>query len=1254
MPLNPSDPALSFDDGAMTYATSGAAVETFYGHVDGAPRVIDLGSDNVAWRGLVGLRPESIVKGAGEGAPVYLAVIEGSQTPDFAETRDLASWGLGVEGQQDVIQLSNEAAPGNEPAPVAPVISIASGSGYAGSVYASTVAGQWTADGAAIAGATGSTWTMTIEHEGKAIRCGDSNALKMWTLNDIPLEYRTNGGWWSPRRAVQVTSENRVSSLPDQWGVRAQGQQNVNYQPDYEVIDGHAAAVWPNTNNYKKLEVVAPYAPAWFAFVMRLRDGTGVFANYEGPIGSNDLQPVASRIMGGNNSANWMTGTVWTSESNINAQGYSAVGAPLPKSLVEFRGTPVNALWLIGVGSRNDAAGRSWKGPIWEVLALGVEPTGELLARIQGCLAHQQNISDKLPADHPYKASAPYSNEPAPEPSATEGSAGNVICRYVRLKLILVGAGASLRLTAFAKPLSDIEVYSLSELVTAQALISGNLRSAVTNLRGWMTGEEGGGPQNDGRYPLSDGMGNSVLVPSPSEMGARGRLRVFATRAAAEAFAADLDGFEAIQTMGYSAVNDGGGATYYRSGTLASGGFTADGANWNPDLRKGVYPEQFGAVPGNSSFDSSPAFLAARDALNAQGGGVIHLRSASTYYLSETLEIDPTRITIRGQGYQSVLDWRLKSFTAQDDMPQHVLNPSYDSGSANWTASAYQTIAPDWSGGKVSWTCAVYGDYAEFGQRLPTVAGRKYRIRMVVDEIVSTTIDINTHRTINVSFRQSGIGVGGSGGTARTASNQSSFYTGPGSVFEWIVVCPWSNAYLTVGSNATAGIRSLEVFDYATNQCIHIETPAGSNMRGHNTHGLFDFRIIGTNDAAKRDVVIGLFFDTLTAPLSSRYRVEGLDIADGIGIGEVFFNRAYLIEHKSCRIVTSAICIQTLPGAADAGEQLTWNGGNIGGARIGIQNGGNYHLRFNTVSNDFARQWIVASDGSIEWFGGHLENASFGSDQTAADDQYRIDLSGEAEVLMHGGYMLNGGSVANLSNALAPMRIRGKGRMVMRDTKHYGLTGALGVIAVTEGKGELIMDACRAYYANTAAIVSAAANEVLALEGSVIPIRYFVERPAGIGSVSMSAAQARTGASSLLIKKSNALGPGSQFMVTLLFPVQRGSQVGLSGYWKVPAQGRGTFPVFLQTFFMNIQDRAGQDPAILREMFISDLPLLGIDSNAGTDWTRFVSQTHRVDVAMAHNGHTPAWATHFALRVNVVSAPAAAEIFFDDIHFNQS
>ena len=63
-------------------------------------------------------------------------------------------------------------------------ISITSGGGYAGSIYTSDRAGQWTADGVAISGETGLTYTMSLANEGKAIQCANSNTIEMWVPSD--------------------------------------------------------------------------------------------------------------------------------------------------------------------------------------------------------------------------------------------------------------------------------------------------------------------------------------------------------------------------------------------------------------------------------------------------------------------------------------------------------------------------------------------------------------------------------------------------------------------------------------------------------------------------------------------------------------------------------------------------------------------------------------------------------------------------------------------------------------------------------------------------------------------------------------------------------------------------------------------------------------------------------------------------------------------------------------------------------------
>jgi len=93
------------------------------------------------------------------------------------------------------------------------------------------------------------------------------------------------------------------------------------------------------------------------------------------------------------------------------------------------------------------------------------------------------------------------------------------VYRYVRLKLI-VDSGVQVRVKAFVKALSDLDDYTLAELITVQAMLAQNIRNANTHFRAWMSGTATGGPGLDGTYPLSDGLGNTVLVKCPAKIAA--------------------------------------------------------------------------------------------------------------------------------------------------------------------------------------------------------------------------------------------------------------------------------------------------------------------------------------------------------------------------------------------------------------------------------------------------------------------------------------------------------------------------------------------------------------------------------------------------------------------------------------------------------------------------------------------------------------------------------------------------------------
>jgi hypothetical protein len=312
----------------------------------------------------------------------------------------------------------------SRPAPPPLKILVASGGGYAGSLYrASQAGGQWHADGTPIAGATASEWVMTQALEGVAItyRVGSlsSNVIEMWMPTDLAASYRANGGWWDAKRGVTVAN-GKVSAIADQFGVRSMSQAVTANQPDYSATtsDGGPAMTWPDGANTRFLAPAAAFAPAYWMLVIRYRNGTVSTFPSDNASPEGDYPAIIStggspnRVIGERGAANLFQSSVWSNAARKNAAASpSAILLPLPKSLVEFQGTPVNAAWSLGRGAGaaqdDPALARGWRGAIFEVIALGAVPDADSKDALQGFLAWHNRIQDSLPTAHRYKNRGP-------------------------------------------------------------------------------------------------------------------------------------------------------------------------------------------------------------------------------------------------------------------------------------------------------------------------------------------------------------------------------------------------------------------------------------------------------------------------------------------------------------------------------------------------------------------------------------------------------------------------------------------------------------------------------------------------------------------------------------------------------------------------------------------------------------------------------------------------------------------------------
>lgn len=288
-------------------------------------------------------------------------------------------------------------------AAASPVISIASGSGYAGSVYVSTVAGQWYADDVAISGETGSTLTMTSAYEGAAIRCGASNVIRMWTPAALDSSYRTNGVWLDPKRS-QTVAGGRVTALADGFGVRDFSQSTATLQPFSATVDGYPALHY-DQSALLGLRPDSAFAPVWWSIVATY--GTGVETTFSNWANLVSTATTAQQIVGAKGSAYVVfdTNHIYTNGSPIASQ---ATVLPMLRTIFSAlpKGTGSSGVWQLGRSESTDR-NKGWRGDIFEALALGAEPDTPTRQLIEGYQAHRNGRADALPTDHPYRINAP-------------------------------------------------------------------------------------------------------------------------------------------------------------------------------------------------------------------------------------------------------------------------------------------------------------------------------------------------------------------------------------------------------------------------------------------------------------------------------------------------------------------------------------------------------------------------------------------------------------------------------------------------------------------------------------------------------------------------------------------------------------------------------------------------------------------------------------------------------------------------------
>ena len=106
------------------------------------------------------------------------------------------------------------------------------------------------------------------------------------------------------------------------------------------------------------------------------------------------------------------------------------------------------------------------------------------------------------------------------DPVLFDNTKNGVVYRYLRIRYIVGGTTPSLTLVSWLIAKEDLSDLSLAELVRVMAISVSRFSEASSDFRNWSNGTATGGPNGDGKYPLTDGFGNSVLVACPAKTAA--------------------------------------------------------------------------------------------------------------------------------------------------------------------------------------------------------------------------------------------------------------------------------------------------------------------------------------------------------------------------------------------------------------------------------------------------------------------------------------------------------------------------------------------------------------------------------------------------------------------------------------------------------------------------------------------------------------------------------------------------------------
>lgn len=322
------------------------------------------------------------------------------------------------DSSNQIIKLKTSFGEWTKPSVSVPVIAITSGSGYSGSVYTSTVTGQWFADDVEITGETGSTLIMTIDLEGKAIRCGNSNIIQMWTPEVIPTSYVLD-----IRRGLTTTETGFVTSWEATSGNLIFTQSNASNQPKKTTFDGYEVLAFAGPlSGARKLVATtvlgAPTKRTVILFGIPTTSGSSNNFIVESSNYSYQFRRESSKIVTVKRlNYQQLLSTSWTWENNVpGILGSRLSTESNGNNKISFNGDSLEladnnlysftATAQLNIGALSNNS-QYFNGYLSSLVICEDVVSDDEYSKIEGWMAHTLNAQGLLTEEHAYKTLAP-------------------------------------------------------------------------------------------------------------------------------------------------------------------------------------------------------------------------------------------------------------------------------------------------------------------------------------------------------------------------------------------------------------------------------------------------------------------------------------------------------------------------------------------------------------------------------------------------------------------------------------------------------------------------------------------------------------------------------------------------------------------------------------------------------------------------------------------------------------------------------